>query len=92
LLFSRYLLVLTFSGMLPASDFLKTGLRNRFFKWGVAAASYQTEGAWNLDGKSEIELDHFLPYPGQNRKRRKWQILQPIFTTGTLKDIDLIKL
>jgi hypothetical protein len=23
------------------------------FKWGVAAASYQTEGAWDTDGKSE---------------------------------------
>jgi hypothetical protein len=23
------------------------------FKWGVAAASYQTEGAWNADGKGE---------------------------------------
>lgn len=35
------------------------------FKWGVAAASYQTEGAWNTDGKGESTWDHFSRKPGK---------------------------
>lgn len=30
------------------------------FLWGAAQASYQTEGAWNVDGKGESVWDHFV--------------------------------
>jgi len=32
------------------------------FKWGVAAAAYQIEGAWNVDGKSPSVWDHFTQH------------------------------
>ena len=35
------------------------------FKWGVACASYQVEGAWNIDGKGPSIWDNF------SHKRRK---------------------
>jgi len=35
------------------------------FTWGVASAAYQTEGAWNVDGKSESNWDHFSRIHGK---------------------------
>ncbi len=35
------------------------------FKWGVAQASYQTEGAWNIDGKGESVWDRFSHTKGK---------------------------
>jgi len=51
LLLSRYLKASDLFGFTPAGDLLKTDFGTRF-KWGMAASSYQTEGAWNFDGKS----------------------------------------
>lgn len=35
------------------------------FAWGVAAAAYQTEGAWNKDGKGVSTWDHFSRKSGK---------------------------
>jgi beta-glucosidase len=37
------------------------------FLWGSATASYQTEGAWNIDGRGESIWDRFAHTPGKVR-------------------------
>ncbi|OIJ22077.1 aryl-phospho-beta-D-glucosidase [Anaerobacillus alkalidiazotrophicus] len=38
------------------------------FLWGAASASYQVEGAWNVDGKGPSNWDEFVRIPGKTFK------------------------
>jgi len=60
------------------------------FKWGVAAASYQTEGAWNLDGKGESNWDNFSHIPGKIANGDTGDIATDFYHRYA-QDIDLIK-
>ena len=57
LLFSRCLSASGHFMYRPEGDLLKSDFGTGIM-WGVAASSYQTEGAWNLDGKSESNWDY----------------------------------
>jgi hypothetical protein len=52
LLFSKYLNANNLFMYASLEDCVKSDF-GADFKWRVTAASYQTEGAWNLDGKGE---------------------------------------
>ncbi|MFN8254434.1 MAG: GH1 family beta-glucosidase [Bacteroidales bacterium] len=60
------------------------------FKWGVAAAAYQTEGAWNIDGKSESNWDHFAHTPGKIERNENADVAADFYNKYA-EDIDLIK-
>lgn len=60
------------------------------FKWGVAAAAYQTEGAWNLDGKSESNWDYFSRIPGKIANGENADVAADFYHRYS-EDIDLIK-
>jgi len=89
LLFSRYLKASDLISFKTPSEFTKTDFGTSF-KWGVAAASYQTEGAWNLDGKSESNWDHFSRIHGKIERGENADITSD-FTTGMLKTLILLK-
>jgi beta-glucosidase len=89
LILSRYLnanhlLINHPSGDLSRSDF------GRDFIWGVAAAAYQTEGAWNLDGKSESNWDYFTRIPGKIERNENADVAADFYHRYE-EDIDLIK-
>lgn len=44
------------------------------FKWGVASASYQIEGAWNVDGKGPSIWDTFTHKKGKIKKNENGDI------------------
>ncbi len=60
------------------------------FKWGVAAAAYQTEGAWNADGKGESIWDHFSRKSGKIERGENADVAAD-FYNRYVEDIDLIK-
>ena len=89
LLFSRYLSAsrpfrYRTEGYLLKSDF------GAGFKWGVAASSYQTEGAWNLDGKSESNWDYFSRVHGKIERGENADVAADFYHRYA-EDIDLIK-
>jgi len=60
------------------------------FKWGVAAAAYQTEGAWNVDGKGESIWDHFSHKSGKIERGENADVATDFYHRYE-EDIDLIK-
>ena len=60
------------------------------FKWGVAGASYQTEGAWNVDGKSESNWDHFSHSHGKIERGENADVAADFYHRYA-EDIELIK-
>lgn len=60
------------------------------FKWGVAAAAYQTEGAWNTDGKGESIWDHFSRKSGKIERDENADVAADFYHKYA-EDIDLIK-
>ena len=64
LMLMNYLKAADRFGYATIGDFIKADF-GPDFKWGVAAAAYQTEGAWNIDGKSESNWDYFSRIPGK---------------------------
>ncbi len=89
LFLNRYLAAADMSASLPDGVIDKSDF-GRDFKWGVAAAAYQTEGAWNLDGKSESNWDYFSRQPGKIERNENADIAADFYHRYA-EDIDLIK-
>lgn len=60
------------------------------FKWGVAQASYQTEGAWNLDGKGESVWDRFSHTKGKIERGETGDVATDFYHKYK-NDIQLVK-
>src|SRR4030042_7112313 len=89
LLFIKYLGTADCFGYMPVRDFVKADF-GPDFKWGVAASSFQTEGAWNLDGKSESKWDYFSRIPGKIENGENADVAADFYHRYS-EDIDLIK-
>jgi len=60
------------------------------FKWGAASASYQSEGAWNIDGKSESIWDRFSHTKGRIKTGENGDIASSFYTKYE-EDISILK-
>ncbi len=89
LMLSRYLKASDIFRYMPVGDFTKADF-GPDFKWGVAAAAYQTEGAWNIDGKSESNWDYFSRIPGKIANEENADVAADFYHRYS-EDIDLIK-
>lgn len=61
------------------------------FKWGIAASAYQTEGAWNKDGKGLSIWDTFTHNKPHKIKNRHNSDISSNFYYNYREDIALIK-
>jgi beta-glucosidase len=89
LFLSKYLKGRFIPRLFTGTDFVKADFGPGFL-WGVASSAYQTEGAWNLDGKSESNWDHFSRIPGKIERGENADIAAD-FYHHYAEDIDLIK-
>jgi beta-glucosidase len=89
LLLSRYLSASDLLRYRPEEDFTKADF-GQGFNWGVASSSFQTEGAWNIDGKSESNWDHFSRIHGKIERGENADIADDFYHRYA-EDIDLIK-
>ncbi len=70
-------------------DFLKADF-GKDFKWGVATAAYQIEGAWNLDGKGPSIWDTFTHQPGKIKNKENGDVACDFYNRYR-DDISLLK-
>lgn len=61
------------------------------FKWGVATAAYQIEGAWNADGKSHSVWDHMTHTKAKKIKTRENGDMACDFYNRYKEDIGFVK-
>jgi beta-glucosidase len=89
LMLMRYMRAADRLGYLPAVEIMKADFGSDF-RWGVTAAAYQTEGAWNIDGKSESNWDHFSHLPGKIANGENADVAADFYHRYA-EDIDLIR-
>lgn len=70
---------------LKRSDFGKD------FVWGTATASYQIEGAWNVDGKGESNWDYYTHHKARKIKTRENGDIACDFYNRYESDIELMR-
>jgi beta-glucosidase len=70
-------------------ELLKTDF-GKDFKWGVATAAYQIEGAWNVDGKGPSVWDTFTHRPGKIKNKETGDIACDFYNRYR-NDISLVK-
>jgi beta-glucosidase len=89
LLLTKYLGAADWFGCMPVGEFVKADF-GPDFKWGMTSSSYQTEGAWNLEGKSESNWDYFSRIPGKIENGENADVTADFYHRYS-EDIDLIK-
>jgi len=89
LLFSRYLKATDLFRHSPEGEMSKADF-GAGFKWGVASSSYQTEGAWDTDGKSESNWDFFSRIHGKIERGENADVAADFYHRYA-EDINLIK-